>query len=214
MMYEDFCYHMPEEVAEIEGIGYYCADKNGVSDFEGDVVINLTGNPNIPQINIPELAKHVAAPYKEIVVAWPDFSIPRVKPTFWMALHTYIEKQGWKSVCIHCAGGHGRTGTAMAAILIGVAGQSMPNAVGYVRELFCDKAVETPEQCKYLCTLDEYLNKRKTDPKDMPEPSMIICARKAQDKRTQPMSQTKSTAGLHYNVDNEDAVDCSGVRRR
>lgn len=202
---ENFCYHLPEEVAEVEGVCYYCADKDGVSDFEGDVVLNFTGHPNVPHLDIPELAQHVNDIYKEIVIAWPDLGIPRVKPTFWHALHSYIVSQGWKNVCIHCEGGHGRTGTAMSALLISLGGWSISEAVGYVRTMYCEKAVETPDQCDYLCELDEALNGRKIRVEDIPIPSVIIEAEKARKaKEINDKKLVMKTTGLCYNIDEED----------
>jgi len=201
----EYCYHVPEEVAEIDGIHYYCSDKNGVSDFNGEVVFNFTGRPNIPVLDIPELSKHVDNAYKEIVVAWPDFGTPRVKSTFWLALHNYVVSMGWKNVCIHCEGGHGRTGTAIAAILISVAAWSVPDTIEYIRSSFCEKLVETEEQMDYLCNLDEVLNGRKTPVTRLPIPSMILVAQQAQDEKDQREKKMLTKAvGLSYNVSDED----------
>ena len=197
----DFCYHLPEEIAEIDGIHYYCADRLGVSDFEGDAVFNLTGFACIPQLNIPQLASHVDVKYKEIVVAWPDFGIARVKPTFWSALHGYIKSQKWTKVCIHCEGGHGRTGTAIAALFIAVAEWDVPMTIEYIRSTFCQKMVESPEQMAYLCKLDEILNDRVTETRNIPLPSMIIEAQKREKENAKKL--LNKACGFSYNIDEE-----------
>ena len=53
-----------------------------------------------------------------------------------------------KKVHCGCIGGHGRTGTFLAALLSVVAGEV--DAITYVREHYCKKAVETAEQVKFL----------------------------------------------------------------
>lgn len=172
------CYHAPKHVVTIDGVQYYCADKDGVIDFVGDAVFNFTGVANIPQLaSIPDLAEHVDVLYKEIVVAWPDFGLPRVKPSFWRAMHKYIKGQFWNKVCIHCEGGHGRTGTAIAALMISCMKWDVPKAVGHVRKKYCDKAVETDDQCDYLCALDLELNDRETAVRNIPIPSSVIMAK-------------------------------------
>lgn len=80
---------------------------------------------------------------------WPDFWLPgdpaQARETFREAL----DRAGTDRVEIACAGGRGRTGTALAclAVLDGVpAGQ----AVAYVRRHYSPHAVETPWQRWYV----------------------------------------------------------------
>lgn len=51
-----------------------------------------------------------------------------------------------------CVGGHGRTGTALAAMLI-AAGMAPEDAIAYVRQKHCRSATETPGQTPYLLHL-------------------------------------------------------------
>ena len=184
------CNHEPKYITPIgaanKNIGevkYFCADRGGAANFKGEAVINFTGTPNIPQIlNIPELAEHIDDSYEEVVIAWPDYGFPKVKPTFWKALHKYLSSKNWKRVCLHCAGGHGRTGTAISALLIAVERWRVQHAVRYVRKNYCWRAVETAIQCDYLCTLDEELNGRKIKESEIPESSSVIAARKSKEE--------------------------------
>ena len=50
---------------------------------------------------------------------------------------------------VACAGGHGRTGTALACLAI-VDGVPAERAVAFVREHYDAHAVETPWQCRYI----------------------------------------------------------------
>lgn len=60
-----------------------------------------------------------------------------------------------KDVGIFCIGGHGRTGY-IASVVIGVLFPEIKNPIAYVREHYCNKAVETYEQ---VLSIAEYLNK-------------------------------------------------------
>lgn len=173
------CWHSPEHIFTMDGVDYYAADEHGVRKFEGDLVINLTSSPNIPQI-IPELKEHYDLPYEEIMVPWPDFGKPRVKMSFWETIHRVIKHKGCKTVCIHCGHGHGRTGTAMSCILVAMCGTSAIDAVDIVRENHCWEAVETAEQCCYIMEVDNHYNKRELTEKNFPLASMMVNWEEAQ----------------------------------
>lgn len=80
---------------------------------------------------------------------WPDFRLPADRRATADALREAWERTGTERVEIACAGGRGRTGTALAclAVLDGV-----PNhqAVGYVRKHYARHAVETPWQRRFV----------------------------------------------------------------
>ncbi|MGW6267870.1 protein-tyrosine phosphatase family protein [Streptomyces sp. NPDC055060] len=76
---------------------------------------------------------------------WPDFRLPADRTATAAALREALDRAAAERVEIACAGGQGRTGTALAclAVLDGVPG---PEAVAYVREHYAPRAVETPWQ--------------------------------------------------------------------
>lgn len=80
---------------------------------------------------------------------WPDFWLPSDRRATADALREAWARAEAECVEIACAGGHGRTGTALAclAVLDGV-----PNhqAVTYVREHYAPRAVETPWQRRFV----------------------------------------------------------------
>ncbi|MEU6090855.1 protein-tyrosine phosphatase family protein [Streptomyces sp. NPDC047085] len=80
---------------------------------------------------------------------WPDFWLPSDRAATADALREAWERAETERVEIACAGGHGRTGTALAclAVLDGVPNQ---HAVAYVREHYAPRAVETPWQRHYV----------------------------------------------------------------
>lgn len=169
------CRHEPEYVMKVDGVDYYGADQKSALEFLGNLIINFTRNSNIPSvINISELAPHINIGFeKEIMVPWPDFGVPLVRPSFWEALHKYIKKQEWQIVCFHCEAGHGRTGTALACMLIAIQGYTPEEAVWHIRTHYCTEAVETFEQCQYLLEIDRYYNERELGEEDLPIPSII-----------------------------------------
>jgi protein-tyrosine phosphatase len=78
---------------------------------------------------------------------WPDRGAPPVGLDFWRELRRLFQG-GWNVVAC-CLGGHGRTGTCLAALLI-EDGMSAKDAIGQVRTVHCVDAVESKAQEMYL----------------------------------------------------------------
>lgn len=171
--FEPRCSHDPVEIIEIGGVPIYVADGWGSRKAPaGSVVLNCTGTPKRGVAEMPSAFSALTAHLKdqgveEITLDWPDGGLPPVKASFWRAL---IEACAARKapLVIHCIGGHGRTGTALAAILIAY---SIPadDAVEFVREHHCHKAIETLAQERYLDDLDEELNVVEDEPVDFLE---------------------------------------------
>jgi hypothetical protein len=83
---------------------------------------------------------------------WPDQGIPAGGLAFWHGLVGILPNPGNVLVC--CIGGHGRTGTAIASIVIATQpGITAKAAIDYVRARHCKHAVESLAQERYLCAL-------------------------------------------------------------
>jgi len=82
-------------------------------------------------------------------IQWPDFRLPADADAASRVLTETWGRAATARVEIACAGGHGRTGTALAclAILDGVPNSA---AVAFVREHYDPHAVETPAQRRYV----------------------------------------------------------------
>ena len=80
---------------------------------------------------------------------WPDFGLPSDPAAAEAALREAWARAEAERVEIACAGGHGRTGSALAclAVLDGVPGRE---AVRYVRAHYAARAVETPGQRRFV----------------------------------------------------------------
>lgn len=84
-----------------------------------------------------------------IRLKWPDLSAPwQVGPGFWARLYQSLPH----ATMVCCVGGHGRTGTAIACLLV-ASGMDPDLAILTVRTKHCRRAIETPEQEKYIRSL-------------------------------------------------------------
>jgi protein-tyrosine phosphatase len=90
-----------------------------------------------------------AGPWESRWLKWPDFRLPADEANVLPALTEAWLRAVAERVEIACAGGRGRTGSALAclAILDGVPGSE---AVAFVREHYDPHAVETPGQRRYV----------------------------------------------------------------
>ncbi|MFE7524300.1 protein phosphatase [Kitasatospora sp. NPDC057542] len=82
-------------------------------------------------------------------VRWPDFRLPADRADAADAFREAWERSATERVELACAGGRGRTGTALARIAV-LDGVPAAEAVDYVREHYSRHAVETPWQRKFV----------------------------------------------------------------
>lgn len=86
------------------------------------------------------------APWPHEHLEWPDFGVPDDRATVLAVLNSLLLRaHAGKGVELGCLGGHGRTGTALACLAV-LAGKPADEAVAWVRQNYCIRAVETPEQ--------------------------------------------------------------------
>jgi hypothetical protein len=88
-------------------------------------------------------------PWASRWVRWPDFKLPKDRHEAQDALQDAWRRLEHERVEVACAGGKGRTGTALAcfAVLDGVPAKL---AVTYVREYYDPRAVETLSQRRFV----------------------------------------------------------------
>lgn len=159
--------HAPQEVITGEGWGIYC----GTRDYcmhrlnEFDVVLNLTQHSIKEEhtIPIPELAKYSNGGYTctEIVLDWPDMGVVSFGLDWWLDLLAYVQTNKLKML-VFCVGGHGRTGTAIASMLIAGFNYSAKDATDWVRKNYCHRAIESKRQDDYLWDLQVERDARNT----------------------------------------------------
>jgi protein-tyrosine phosphatase len=81
-------------------------------------------------------------------VRWPDLRLPTDPATARAGLVEAWRRAGTERVEVACAGGRGRTGTALACLAI-LDGTPPDRAVDYVRERYHPRAVETRAQARF-----------------------------------------------------------------
>ena len=89
------------------------------------------------------------APHGE-VIDWPDGSVPRDQERARTVIReAFAAARDGNRVEVGCIAAHGRTGTVLAcmAILAGVPGE---DAIEWVRDHYCEKAVETGPQERWI----------------------------------------------------------------
>lgn len=111
-----------------------------------------------------ELEKLVSTKTSILHLPIRDMSAPDYDTGLWISLVELLlttankQKREFK-VAIHCAGGHGRTGTVLA--IIGILLEELPRnpieAIKHLREIYCKKAVETRSQLEYILTIGQEL---------------------------------------------------------
>lgn len=153
-----FTENFPDEQRREFVIADYIGCKVGTADVCLDLNNNLSTTPSKVITHGP--AEYQAlneytfsvAPKIETIVKfdWPDMSTVNAPLDFWLKLLETLPKNG--RIMITCHGGHGRSGTCMAAILI-ASGMCSGDAMAYVRGMHCKKAIESMSQEDYLLML-------------------------------------------------------------
>jgi hypothetical protein len=93
-------------------------------------------------------------PWTHSHVDWPDFELPRDTNAFIAALRDALDRaRRGERVELGCWGGHGRTGTGLACLAV-LAGTPASEALAWVRENYCEKAVETAAQEQFVLAFD------------------------------------------------------------
>lgn len=96
-------------------------------------------------------------PWETRWVQWPDFRLPSDRLDAIEALRDAWRRLDADRVEVACGGGRGRTGTALACLVAldarGMPGTKPVDPVGYVREHYDRRAVETPWQRRFVARL-------------------------------------------------------------
>lgn len=129
------CHHRMDPVPLLNGITLYASAAH--STREDDEIR-------------PDYGCYFDAIWKPDCIAfyahWQDFGLPTLPlETFIEFLELVLEYAEGYAVEVGCIGGHGRTGTALACMAV-LAGDTPMTAVERIRDLYCDKCVETKQQ--------------------------------------------------------------------
>lgn len=99
---------------------------------------------------LPRFSARLLQQGVRVKIYCPDMGVPELDRDDWLELIEDI-RAGWKGkgVLACCQGGHGRTGTVLA-VLAGLTGATTSDPVKFVRERYCEEAVESVKQIKYV----------------------------------------------------------------
>jgi hypothetical protein len=165
--YSPPCTHKPVLVIKDEGIEIYVGRKYDCLDHLEDfpLVMNMTGQTVTSEhiIPIPSMQKWAKfTSFKEILLDWPDFGVVKFPLEFWQDLIKAVKENGGK-LLIFCQGGHGRTGTAFACLLVAM-GYTSEQAMTLVWNNYCKQAIESKSQELYIHSIgaqyEQYLAKK------------------------------------------------------
>jgi hypothetical protein len=95
----------------------------------------------------------VAMDWETRWLRWPDFWLPRDRAEARTVLAEAWERAAGERVEVACAGGRGRTGTALACLAV-LDGVPPGTAVAFVRRHYDPRAAETPWQRRYAASFN------------------------------------------------------------
>lgn len=145
-------------IFEADGKSLYAANGRGIDEFSGawELIIDLasqvcTATGFVRPSNaskFDELRKYSSGRVIKsdlLSLEWPDMQAPPATLDFWLTLWDMLPSR--TVAC--CIGGHGRTGTCLAALII-ASGTDYYDAVQTVRTEHCNRAIESMSQETYL----------------------------------------------------------------
>lgn len=124
----------------------------------------------------------------------PDQCAPQVPVSYWAAFNATLraEYPSGGHVIVACVGGHGRTGTVLASIILAANPQcSAADAIKFVRQFHCECAIESAAQVRYLLAFR---------PEEEPEEWLV------EEMRPLSYQSTKSYGGGYVNPPTPTAI--------
>ena len=164
------CAHYPSLVFKLGEIDIYAATKDRLSQVGLKAHdISLVLNTSLASLNVANLVSgsrrfadlnQYAYHIEEVHLNWDDGSSFAGDVNFWRALYKKLVEFDIKAVCFCCLGGHGRTGTAIAALALSVSDAKADDVIDAIRDHYCKEAIETTTQEEYLSELANERNKQ------------------------------------------------------
>ncbi len=89
---------------------------------------------------------------QEAVIDWPDMGVVALPCEFWKTLANYLATHKTR-LLVFCVGGHGRTGTAIACLMV-ACGWKSDDAIRWIRKNYCSGAIESKVQEAYIWEIE------------------------------------------------------------
>lgn len=166
------CTHPARKViVKLGDVNVYCGAKMDTNPLNPlyDTVLDVGAHFTFPAMPIGEMngfgeqarARLTALIYKPrlITLNWPDYGVFPAKTDFWQELWAMITEEGTKDLLIACQGGHGRTGTALASLMVCNFDYAPAEAAELIRKEHCKNAIETESQVVYINRLYDEIKK-------------------------------------------------------
>lgn len=150
------CYHStPTHVFDIGHSRIWAGIESCIPEFtEPALIVDCSNFFGASKLLVPpgfESLSKYALQLPILQIPWPDGSLPEVQPEFWQELVRLLPAG---NVYVCCAGGHGRTGTALAALrLLSLPATTVREAILEIRKMHCPEAIESEQQIDYLYDL-------------------------------------------------------------
>lgn len=147
-----FCDHWRQEVQLLNNLvikasGYFDRPGVAVPPMATDIGLYFDdawgqGILATPGVDIPGLDTKG----HRVILPWPDYGVPAsVRQTRTVFLWVLKQLKAGKTVEIGCLGGHGRTGTCLASLLV-LQGMNPKKAIRRIRTRYCQNAIEGTAQ--------------------------------------------------------------------
>lgn len=153
------CKHIPQKVIDGTTWSVWGATKSMCSGTlkKFNIILNLSQYSILPvhKIPVPELQRWetYSSDMREIMLDWPDGDVVALPAEFWIDLRKYLAQSN-SNMLIFCLGGHGRTGTAIACLLV-ASGWTAAQAIHQVRTGYCPEAIENTFQEDYIQEMED-----------------------------------------------------------
>lgn len=128
---------------------------------------NRTPDESCPDYGFYFDSSWTAKRYPAIMIPWPDYGLPALPISTFdeMIGLAYERAVAGFTVEFGCIGGHGRTGTFLACMLVRTAGLSAADAIAWVHENYCKEAVEGMDQEWFVARYAAFLAGTPAPPK-------------------------------------------------
>lgn len=162
-------YHYPTKVVTLGALNIWAATKSEILLRDTryiDLIVNcsqvaltigkntthITGNKAFDKLN-----KYIEG-VNEVLFDWSDGSDLPVGLEFWHEFYDICIEQGYRNILFCCMGGHGRTGTGIACLVLANSKYEFnmsEEIIELVQARYCKNAIETVIQENYLRELEE-----------------------------------------------------------